>query len=589
MDIRSPGGVRLVRALLSHLGTPRALTAWLLFKHKEWDQLVQLGLDPLQYSADPLDLIQLGLPLRAAERYRRDKQATDLLRKIPFPTSSARESVARASWEEAENQCLQTNTLLECLKFGTLGPDEAKLLRFLDAVKKLVTRVLGPLPDRLHGRFGPGTVFEYRDRKSPTILDKIWGKAPHVTPAASTLFRLDYDRTWWSRRRCEEGLHYLSTTRGNRYTTVPKDGRTDRSISVEPSGNLWVQLGIGAHLKGRLEVFGLRGFRPKNRFPWYPTLPLDDDPQPRHKHLAMVGSVTGEWCTIDLSSASDTVAKKFVEAVTPADWFSLLNDSRSPTTTVGGKIRYLEKFSSMGNGFTFELETILFAAISSVAGDLRIGEDLFVFGDDIIVPKHAFKNVSAALRLCGFSLNQKKSFDKGYFRESCGGDFFGGLSVTPVRLTDLELELPQCFAFFNAFRGWGFPESALSELISCVPLRFRKFGPKELGDRVFHRMGDESHADFEVHHQACNTWVRCVTFEVNGDDEIPVERWGLASDWVMHYLLCGQTVCRRSSRVVPRLSWGCLPYRLGVTGKSHADPPRGAVRGVRPALVGSPV
>jgi hypothetical protein len=111
---------------------------------------------------------------------------------------------------------------------------------------------------------------------------------------------------------------------------------------------------------------------------------------------------------------------------------------------VDGKWVKLEKFSSMGNGYTFELETTIFAAIAmAVMPESVVAEvDVFVYGDDIIVPKEHAEDVLAALKFCGFTPNKRKTFVEGPFRESCGGDSFLGAGVRPYYLKD-EVNEPQ--------------------------------------------------------------------------------------------------------------------------------------------------
>ena len=82
----------------------------------------------------------------------------------------------------------------------------------------------------------------------------------------------------------------------------------------------------------------------------------------------------------------------------------------------------------MGNGFTFELETALFWAISkAVAGHAS------VYGDDIVVPSASVGFLREVLYYVGFEFNEKKShYGLSKFRESCGGHFFDGHDVTPL-------------------------------------------------------------------------------------------------------------------------------------------------------------
>jgi hypothetical protein len=169
----------------------------------------------------------------------------------------------------------------------------------------------------------------------------------------------------------------------------------------------------------------------------------------------------------------------------------------------------LEKFSSMGNGFTFELETLIFAAIALVITrecgfSGRLGSDVFVFGDDIIVKNGVARPLKSVLEFLGFELNAEKSyFGDEPFRESCGGDYFAGQPVRPYFLKELP-DGPQGYiAFANGVRAaaervnhtWfnslGDLKRAWFSVLDCIPTGVRSCrGPKGLGDIVIHDDSD---------------------------------------------------------------------------------------------------
>jgi len=57
-----------------------------------------------------------------------------------------------------------------------------------------------------------------------------------------------------------------------------------------------------------------------------------------------------------------------------------------------------------------------------------------VYGDDIIVPVDTLVHVIRYLEAFGLKVNTDKTFGTGKFRESCGGDYYDGVDVTPVRV-----------------------------------------------------------------------------------------------------------------------------------------------------------
>jgi hypothetical protein len=187
-------------------------------------------------------------------------------------------------------------------------------------------------------------------------------------------------------------------------------------------------------------------------------------------------------------------------------------------TFIQGHWVRLEKFSSMGNGYTFELETITFAAIAmSVCHDCVLGRDVHVFGDDIIVPSRHATEVCELLSLLGFSLNVKKTFLEGSFRESCGGDYYDGVGVRPYQLKESPNEPQQIIAFANglrrAARQYGAPSDrplysrrAWFKLLDLLPTAIRGCrGHEDLGDIVIH--DDEKY--WQCRNRASIRYLRC--------------------------------------------------------------------------------
>lgn len=474
---------RVASALYRFLDTPLSLSCEILRRHGEWDQLVSISVDPSNYLEGPW----------GAEAYRRDAQAAAFLRKSPLvATQVDRVAAAVALFWDSENRCHETNLRLKLLEYPSRHESvaEAALRDILRRARKNARRILGPVPNSLELGFGPGTSFELKGRTFSTLADKLW-ITPHATAACMPLFEHVFWPSLWGRERLAAGLPLPAQCRGNRFTTVPKDATKDRGICVEPLGNLAVQLGIGRYWKRRLGLVGLHTASnhvfaehsslwrtPKARF----------DGQTIHRNVARKGSLDGTWATIDLSNASDTVAFELVRWVLPSDWFDVLCAARSPLTLIEGQWVHLDKFSSMGNGFTFELETLIFAAILAAGLGLSIGDDLLVYGDDILLPNNLAVDAMAILTACGFQPNMKKSFHRGPFRESCGGDFHSGLAVRPYYANG-SFESPlEWVAMHNRLRSlWpGLPGYVLRRCVEAVPLKLRVFGPSLLGDRVFH-------------------------------------------------------------------------------------------------------
>lgn len=498
---------RAFSALCWNIGTPLAYKASLALERGDWAYLTSVRVEIGRYTCP-----------RALSG---DLQIAAFFKKFPgFDLGIDLKEKAVSAFYESERQCYLSNERLAPL----LSDREiygSGLSQFITEARKEVRRVLGRCPsrDELRGRFGPGSTF--RDVGSLiTVPDKM--SSSYTLTRQARPFLRAWDQTAWSRyaaaglvplqKSALIGLDRLvgqdeispgltendidkffaplceEVVRGNRFTTVPKDARKNRGICIEPSINVFYQLGIGQWMTQQMKV----------KIDW-----VKESQQEFHKLLARLGSLTRLQATLDLSNASDTVCSNLVKLLLPTDWFSLLFSLRSPYTFIGGKWVRLEKFSSMGNGFTFELETLLFHTITKIVArtsqqpDDWFGRTVSVFGDDIICPTDVAEDVIAALTFFGFSLNVEKSYYKGEFRESCGGDYFRGLDMRPHYLKEDPHEPHQFIALANGLARFGIrhtqcggPNVARTSwlrVLDALPSGIRSLrGPKDLGDLLIH-------------------------------------------------------------------------------------------------------
>lgn len=439
----------------------------------DWRGVLDLTVDPRRY-VDPLT-------------YHRDVCAVSFLKKNPYVKGYSEEERSRAAlekWEEGERMCFHTNQRMRLLKDARTGP----LWEFLTRVRGRILDWIGTgVSDKEMqdlARHGPGSTFSSLAR-SPTAADK-YSEKPTLTGSA-VWYLTDIVGTLWG---AEMANPYVSSYRdcvqivdGNRYAAVPKTAKTHRSIAIEPSINVYFQLAVGTALRKRLR-----------KRCWWDL----DNAATIHRKVARQASIDGSYATLDLSNASDTNALELVRVLFEGtNWLERMEDLRSKKTLVNGSWRLLEKFSSMGNGYTFELETVIFAAICSVVLEIqglkgRLGVDLFVFGDDIIVPSEVSALVQSALRFCGFAINHDKSFDTGHFRESCGGDFFLGHPVRGYFLKREPDEPDVCYSLHNGAKkalDACVPDGTrfLSWVLSRLPTVYRSIGGSDrLGDSVLH-------------------------------------------------------------------------------------------------------
>lgn len=223
-----------------------------------------------------------------------------------------------------------------------------------------------------------------------------------------------------------------SSTRTSRYICVPKTWKKLRGISAEPAELQFWQQGVSQRID---EMF--------RHDEWWRHR-VDLHSQDHSRDLAMLGSKTGKFATVDLSAASDSVTLQLVrDLFGNTELGRWLIGTRSTHTQCGDNTVRIDKFAPMGSACCFPVECIVFALAAEVAvrrsckPSQKLRETR-IFGDDIIVPTYAAETLINILTSLGFSVNTEKSFWKGYFREACGVECWKGHDIAPCR-----------------FRAWG--------------------------------------------------------------------------------------------------------------------------------------
>lgn len=240
--------------------------------------------------------------------------------------------------------------------------------------------------------------------------------------------------------------------------SVPKTQDAARLINVENALRMRYQQGQRAALYDHVESHPLTAGH------------VCFTQQDINGQLALAGSESGEWGTLDLKKASDLNGLALVRALWPSNVTRKLEATRTescyipPITLPSGKVipaRVLEmkKFAPMGSAVCFPVEALTFWAIACAAlidkyywmGLTEAASRVYVYGDDIVVPSRDAVDVIGALELFGLKVNRNKSFWRGPFRESCGVDAFSGRVVTPVKL---KKRIPQGVGDAESLIGW---------------------------------------------------------------------------------------------------------------------------------------
>lgn len=240
----------------------------------------------------------------------------------------------------------------------------------------------------------------------------------------------------WTNPLNQESQQQVAPSRLARLVTVPKSATARRTITIEPAIHQYVQQGLNDRL--RREILRCPILRQ--------CLALTD--QSKNQKLALDGSLTTEWTTLDLSSASDLLSCDTVKRTfwKHTSFTEKMFRCRTSAIDDGKSHRTMEKFGGMGNALTFPVQSIVFAMLCIAAiTDMRRREPKYrdvlraagsvrVYGDDIIVRTSCFHQVVYWFESFGFIINQDKTFSEGNFRESCGVDAFMGVDVTPIYL-----------------------------------------------------------------------------------------------------------------------------------------------------------
>jgi len=517
--------MRVVGTYLSDLNTPISLQAKACLESGDVVGYLDLRVDPSSYTT--------------AESFYRDYQAVNLLKKCADLKIGSIDPKAAAieAWWKAEAACARTNRLFKRVLSGadwdaSLDGLERYVLR---PVRDEFRKIMGAAPVNLDmARFGPGSTLRDRGLLA-TVPDKMTSR-PTVSPGSRCLLDTVWCKTAWFRALCQDRPNATDpeTLYYDEYLSVRKNAKTERGIAIGPSINTYYQLGVGSFIRRRrFDRIGL----------------VLESAQDLHRKVAMSASKTGEFCTVDLTSASDMKARLMIRYLCPDDWWLLLNSLRVTHTLVPTGIdspgsapvkvkQYLHKFSAMGNGFTFELETAVFLAIAMTACRVCgvepiVSKNVFVYGDDIICPTDVGPTLLRLLRIFGFQPNYSKTFLSGKFRESCGGDYFDGQAVRPYQLKEFPREPQEWIALANGLRRaseasasvasrWLDTRRAWMRALDQIPVHIRRCrGPVALGDLVIH---DEPEFWQTMRHES-NPWIRLVRVWKPVSKPLPFHHW----------------------------------------------------------------
>lgn len=217
---------------------------------------------------------------------------------------------------------------------------------------------------------------------------------------------------------------------------VPKDSRGPRTIVREPYRRLYLQMAFHDWITDALEK------ATHNR--------VNFRDQTINQRLAEEASYDRKNATLDLKEASDRVSYRVMARIfqnSPGCRYMLSN--RSSKAKLGERLITLHKVAGMGSGLTFPTMSLLITL--SITREVLtrlpflhyndVRSRIYVYGDDIVLPTAWVDLAYSALSRVGLKVNVQKSYVRSHFRESCGGDYYFGFDVGPVRLRLMGAEI----------------------------------------------------------------------------------------------------------------------------------------------------
>ena len=376
-----------------------------------------------------------------------------------FANANVLKDKCNRDWVAYEQELRETN-------FGTLdGESRGDLYRGRDIIRDILGSPKGfiSLCSRMEASFGPGEQF-ISNRGDVSFLTKLddvskWTVTPDCAPMAALViasnrgFRKVLIENWFKPQKYKSGYrksvvvltdfkgypkkiayfaqrvlndffysdygksHLLQ--HGARGSSVYKNVEKRRFINIECLWNVVIQQMIGKGIRHRLKESG-------NDLQFGQQL---------HKIRIQQSDVSTE----DWKNASDSVRTDRLKVLLHPFIFKVMDAARSHYVMISHQDKGqhfkayhpIEKFSSMGNGFTFELLTLVILAMARIHD-----AEATVYGDDLICSNTSADKVIKSCQAAGFTLNEKKSFTRKPLRESCGGfylDNYGYITCYDIR------------------------------------------------------------------------------------------------------------------------------------------------------------
>lgn len=399
--------------------------------------------------------------------------------KIPSLHPKQVEDKTYSVFLDAERQCFLTNANMRDPSYVL------KIRPYLDEASRIIDDILGRATFRKSNKFytGHGVSIRGGGSKPFQTLKADMSKLSHLYGRKDLISEFfDLDLSSYLNEimiHCDIGPDLI--------TQVPKKCDVNRTIGITSTVLKAEQHTIGVHLRRCFARY--HGDNVDHNL---------DTVADYHTYLAWYASKTMLYDTFDMHAASDTISYQLVRLLMSQQYknsykiFTLMEQCRARCYVLKRdmSIKQYYKYCAMGNGFCFELESIIFYALTKArylvdskadrpkflrgfAASLRASaKEISTFGDDIIVPYcYSKESWVEYYRYFGFTMNLEKSFSiESYFRESCGSDFINGLFVRGFYLKTRSLMVTD---FLRAVNFYKLNYNVTDEQLSALPF-YRK-------------------------------------------------------------------------------------------------------------------
>lgn len=213
--IRESVEVQVVLMLCDRIASVKANAVSMCLSSNDFASYLALTIDPRHYND--------------AKSFADDYMLVSFLKKWEMKCGIDTRQVALESWERCESSCRTFN--------DTQSLDKAVPPPILFRARQLISELMGPCKVGACMElceWSNGATFDVNRGATPaTKMQFPISVTPKALPYLDAYLRVD---TGW---RCAGGVLSYTLTEGNRVATVAKNAKTDRVISIEPTGNIF--------------------------------------------------------------------------------------------------------------------------------------------------------------------------------------------------------------------------------------------------------------------------------------------------------------------------------------------------------------